>query len=507
MARRQEFMNDSDFEFEQDDPVFAGPSAPAGTNNDPDISYTPNYFDGSAVVQPVWNPGGGAGVPATGEAVDPETISPGLFSSAPESRTEAPAASTAAVAGSGWTPLPTVGPIPTSGGVQVGSGTPWTPGSSAPSTAPPGYHWDKTYAMFMPNATAPSTAPAYGGGPDQSILALLQGGMSPQEAIALFNQKNGRTTGNEALYYNDSRGVTIGLPSGYAALTPNGWTWTTRTPETGGGGAGGTSTAGGGAAGSGQDFNSLLKSLQSTFGAGPTISTVSPTTTGLPLSPFLNQVGQTPFDDLMNGALGDLLSHGGASPYGRTIEATLNDLIHSGGMMPNTKAQLSSARDASAGAMSGQLADARAALAARGLASPRGASQGAEATAIGRISQNIAPTYAQAVTDINSHAIDVANTSVMQALSMATGLSESDATTILNTVGTGTARQTALANIALKTLEDNMQWNEFLANFGLQKDQIAEQLAQGRINSLVPLLSLFLQMSGQAAGGYLGQNN
>jgi hypothetical protein len=55
--------------------------------------------------------------------------------------------------------------------------------------------------------------------------------MDPREAVSLFNQANGRGTGNEAVYYNDTRGITIGLPSGYAALTPNGWTWTARGPE------------------------------------------------------------------------------------------------------------------------------------------------------------------------------------------------------------------------------------------------------------------------------------
>jgi hypothetical protein len=70
--------------------------------------------------------------------------------------------------------------------------------------------------------------------------------MDPQKAIALFNQKNNRTSGNSAAYYNDSRGETIGLPGGYAAKTPNGWTWTQRTPETGGAAGGGSATSAGG---------------------------------------------------------------------------------------------------------------------------------------------------------------------------------------------------------------------------------------------------------------------
>jgi len=109
---------------------------------------------------------------------------------------------------------------------------PWDPGSSAPKAAPPGQHWDPHMFNFVADAPT-KTSPTYAGGGDQSILSLLQGGMDPQAAAALFNQTNGRTTGNEAQYYNDNRGQTIGLPGGYAALTPGGWTWTERTPETG----------------------------------------------------------------------------------------------------------------------------------------------------------------------------------------------------------------------------------------------------------------------------------
>lgn len=60
------------------------------------------------------------------------------------------------------------GPIPTNAdGSQVGSGTPWAPGASAPSSAPPGYHWDPSLFMFQPDgpgkAAPPATARPTGG--------------------------------------------------------------------------------------------------------------------------------------------------------------------------------------------------------------------------------------------------------------------------------------------------------------------------------------------------------
>lgn len=55
---------------------------------------------------------------------------------------------------------PTAGPIPTNpDGSQVGGGTAWAPGSSQPSSAPPGYHWDAQFAMYVPDDPAKVTDP------------------------------------------------------------------------------------------------------------------------------------------------------------------------------------------------------------------------------------------------------------------------------------------------------------------------------------------------------------
>lgn len=257
---------------------------------------------------------------------------------------------------------------------------------------------------------------------------------------------------------------------------------------------------------SGSNPNGMLAMLTKLMAPQPTGPALPPGYggPGPALTNGVNQVGQDPLNDLETSALAGILQNGG-TPYGQNIEATLADLISRGGLSPSITNQLIGARDAEAGAFSGQLADARAALASRGLASVPGSPQGPEVTAIDRISEGLAPTYASAVSDIESHAIDTGNASVMQSLSMATGMSEQDTQAILGAIGTGTARTTALSNIALKSLEDNQQWNEFLANFGLQKDQVAEQLAQGRITSLVPLLQMFLQMAGASAQGFIGQ--
>lgn len=69
------------------------------------------------------------------------------------------------------------------------------------------------------------------------LQRLIRSGMSPQQAAQTFNQTLGRTTGNEAVYYDPSKHgghATIGLPEGYLS-DENGWGFTPRGPETNGG--------------------------------------------------------------------------------------------------------------------------------------------------------------------------------------------------------------------------------------------------------------------------------
>lgn len=87
-------------------------------------------------------------------------------------------------------------------------------GQSAPTSGP------------MPSGQAPS-----GGGNATALKALLDQGMDPQQAVAQFNKQFGRSTGNEAVYYDPSQhgGVaTIGLPDAYLAKPGNSWDITVR---------------------------------------------------------------------------------------------------------------------------------------------------------------------------------------------------------------------------------------------------------------------------------------
>lgn len=70
-------------------------------------------------------------------------------------------------------PPPPSNPIPTNpDGSQVGGGTPWLPGATQPSSAPPGYHWDPNMASFEPDPVpSPTTTPA--ANPAESAIDAL----------------------------------------------------------------------------------------------------------------------------------------------------------------------------------------------------------------------------------------------------------------------------------------------------------------------------------------------
>lgn len=125
------------------------------------------------------------------------------------------------------------------------------------ATAPDGVpvYGDQSGGYFTQNADGTYTQQFQGGTPSwlqqqtgtggggmtpaptsQYLQSLIQSGMSPQDAVAAFNQRTGRTTGNEAVYYNDSRGQTIGLPEGYLTAADNWGSLTAHGNESGGGG-------------------------------------------------------------------------------------------------------------------------------------------------------------------------------------------------------------------------------------------------------------------------------
>lgn len=469
------------------------------------------YYEPAPQAAPddIFSPGGNLTLPATAVPTPPSVISPTTFNTGNPYGSDSPPISTPGKPYDSFTP--------NEPGVATPPGMKWDPNvaSFVPDTIPfdpAGYHMGPNGQLVgnspAPAPTTPPAASGYTGGPDATILGLLQSGMDPQTAIAIFNQANGRVTGNEAKYYNDNRGITIGLPTGYAALTPQGWTWTVRGPEgpaaaprpavTGTSSAG---NAGGGTIG-GLNLNSLLQFLQPAA-----LSSPSPLSLSLPATPLLpgvNQAGDDELSKLLLNGLTSVISTGGAGPNATGaggIREALAKIISGGGAAPNLDAQLIAARDAESMAQRGMLSDLRADLANRGMVSEPGVPQGAEQFGMERIAEQLAPHFANAVAEIEMHGLDLRNSNLNTALSLATGLDQSDATNLLQAISLGSNRQVALSQIALQTLDQNRQWQQFLANYGLTRDQVANEIQQGNMQLVIQLINSFLQSVQIGAGG------
>ena len=252
--------------------------------------------------------------------------------------------------------------------------------------------------------------------------------------------------------------------------------------------------------------NADLASLMSTGGVAPT-----------PLAGNLEQTLQ----DIIGGRG---VGAEAVSPLGEQVLDTASKLIDSGGRLPpdvqRRAMELESARSPIDALRQSQLAEGQAALAARGLLG-----SGPELDYMQRLEENLAPAYAQAGQALALSERDReearylsgmelgARTSLeqaqmrenrlSQALSTAAGLSMEQSRNLLSTVDTLTERQKMLNDVALQTLDRNMEWNKFLAEYGLQRSQALEMVQSGRINQILPMLQQYLEGASLAAGGYI----
>jgi len=82
-------------------------------------------------------------------------------------------------------------------------------------------------------------------------------------------------------------------------------------------------------------------------------------------------------------------------------------------------------------------------------------------------------------------------------------MSQEQSRNLLNTVSTLAERQQMQNDIAIRTLDQNRQWNEFLADFGLRRDEVIDKIQRGRFTDIVPLIQAYMNSVVAASGGYL----
>ena len=58
-------------------------------------------------------------------------------------------------------------------------------------------------------------------------------------------------------------------------------------------------------------------------------------------------------------------------------------------------------------------------------------------------------------------------------------------------------------DVAISSLDRNMEWNQFLAEFGLQRHEVLESIQTGRLAALLPLLQQYLAGVTLSASGFV----
>lgn len=215
------------------------------------------------------------------------------------------------------------------------------------------------------------------------------------------------------------------------------------------------------------DINSLssILSLGSTFGG--------PGGAGVFGSDSLQQVGQDPFSQLITGGLTNLI-------------ADSTSRLHS---TPQQQAQaFEAARSPYEMARKVQLRNAQDQLASRGLLGEPGQESGIMTGALQRIEEGLAPAYTGAIADEFGRMYD---------------REAAAANTLGGALTSATNRQSALSDVAIRTLEQNRIFNQFIATYGLDKVKVLADIANGQGEQYLKLLELELKKAELAAGGYI----
>ena len=238
---------------------------------------------------------------------------------------------------------------------------------------------------------------------------------------------------------------------------------------------------------------------------------ITPTPTGAQTISAISQIlgagggggaAETPFGEDMQQELQELLANAGALPPDPQREAMQFEQL---------RTPIDRMREA-------QLAQGQAAMAHRGLLG-----QGPEASYMEGLESRLAPEYAAAGQQLALQQMQAADARYQQALAagvnigqaqaqrredrlsgalqLSAGLSQQQADNMLRTAATWTDRQRMLTEHALGSLDRDIEWSKFLAEFGLQRDQWHEMARTGRLQMLLPMLQTYLDNIRTTIGG------
>ena len=244
------------------------------------------------------------------------------------------------------------------------------------------------------------------------------------------------------------------------------------------------------------------------------------TTGGVAPTPLAGNIEQTLQDILLARGQGAEA----VSPLGEQVGETASDIIARGGKMPidvrRRAMEIEAARSPLDILRRSQLEQGQAELASRGLLG-----QGPELDYMQRLEGRLAPEYSRAGQLIElaerereetrfQNAMELsARTANEQAqlrenrlataMTQASGMSQEQSRNLLSTVQSVTQRQEMMNDVAIQSLDRNMEWNQFIAEFSLERAQVLETIRTGRIAALLPLIQQYLAGVTLAASGFV----
>jgi hypothetical protein len=240
-------------------------------------------------------------------------------------------------------------------------------------------------------------------------------------------------------------------------------------------------------------------------------------------------VAPTPLAGNIEQTLQDILTGRGqgaeaVSPLGEQVGETASEIIARGGQMPldvrRRAMEIESARSPLDTLRRAQLSQGQAALAGRNLLG-----QGPEVDYMQRLETKLAPEYAragqlielaerereeqrfQSAMELSARTANeqaqLRESRLANAMQQATGMSMEQSRNLLATVASVTERQQMLNDVAISSLDRNMEWNQFIAEFNLERHQVLEAIQTGRLAALLPLLQQYMAGVTLSATGFV----
>ena len=219
------------------------------------------------------------------------------------------------------------------------------------------------------------------------------------------------------------------------------------------------------------------------------------------------QAGQDPFSQVKNQRMSELLADRGQARGALTSEneKAMMDIIRSGGRLPQQSRrdmrramEIEGARSPLDALRKSQTSQAQAAMAGRGMLG-----SGGEMDYMQRLEGKLAPQYAAAGQRIELEERRAEDKRLSEAMSGARDLTMTQSRNLVDTIRAGTESQQMMGDMALRSLDQNMEWNKFLAEFGLKRTEVMESIQQGRLDAVLPLIQQYMGGAEISAGGFV----